>query len=136
MAVDMLVSKGAGVLVCPIFPLHVSEIPGTLFGELLILHSWYKKIYAGTNQGLTPAWTRYAEVLLEFSEGAGSLDSPELLTPLLPSSLDPRSNFAPMHFSTSSTSPSIIFGLDRKSVYDLLLSLTVSLHRGLSLIHI
>jgi hypothetical protein len=132
-AVDMLVSRWAGVLVCPVFPLHFSEIPGTLFGELLILHAWYKKMYAGTNQGLQTAWTRYSEILLEFVEGAGSLDQPELITPLLPSSLDPRSNFVPTHFSTSSTSPSIIFGLDKKSTYELLLSLTVSLRRGFSI---
>jgi hypothetical protein len=73
-AVDMLVSRWAGVLVCPVFPLHFSEIPGTLFGELLILHAWYKKMYAGTNQGLQDSWTRYSEILLEFVEGAGILD--------------------------------------------------------------
>ena len=132
-AVNMLVSRWAGVLVCPVFPLHFSEIPGPLFGELLILHAWYKKMYAGTTLGLQSSWSRYTEILLEFAEGAGSLDQPELITPLLPSSLDPRSNFVPTHFSTSSTSPSIIFGLDRKSAYELLLSLTVSLRRGLSI---
>jgi hypothetical protein len=90
-------------------------------------------MYAGTNQGLQSSWTRYSEILLEFVEGAGSLDQPELITPLLPSSLDPRSNFVPTHFSTSSTSLSIIFGLDKKSTYELLLSLTVSLRRGFSI---
>jgi hypothetical protein len=120
-------------LVCPVFPLHFSEIPGTLFGELFILHSWYSKMYVGTNQGLQTSWNRYTEILLEFAEGAGSLDQPEHITPLLPSSLDPRSCFVPICFSTSSTSPAIIFGLDKKSVYELLLSLTVSLRRGFSI---
>jgi hypothetical protein len=132
-AVSMLVSRWAGVLVCPVFPLHFSEIPGSLFGELLILHSWYSKMYSGTNQGLQTSWNRYTEILLEFAEGAGSLDQPEHITPLLPSSLDPRSCFVPTRFSTSSTSPAIIFGLDKKSVYELLLSLTVSLRRGFSI---
>jgi hypothetical protein len=43
-AVDMLISRWAGVLVCPVFPLHFSEIPGSLFSELLMLHSWYRKM--------------------------------------------------------------------------------------------
>jgi glycerol uptake facilitator-like aquaporin len=132
-AVDMLVSRWAEVPVCPVFPLHFSEILGPLFGELLILYAWYKKMYTGTNQGLKSSWSRYSEILLEFAEGAGSLDQPELITPLLPSSLDPRSNFVPTHFSTSSTSLSIIYGLDKKFVYELLLSLTVSLCRGFSI---
>ena len=66
-----------------------------------------------TNQGLQSSWNRYTEILLEFAEGAGSLDQPELLIPLLPSSLDPRSCFVPTRFSTVSTSPAIIFGLDK-----------------------
>jgi hypothetical protein len=132
-AVDMLISRWAGVLVCPVFPLHFSEIPGSLFSELLILHSWYRKMYADTNQGLQSSWNRYTEILLEFAEGAGSLDQPEQLIPLLPSSLDTRSGFVPTRFSTLSTSPAIIFGLDKKSVYELLLSLTVSLRRGFSI---
>jgi hypothetical protein len=132
-AVSMLVSRWAGVLVCPVFPLHFSEIPGTLFGEMLILHTWFRNMYAGTHLGLQSAWDRYTEILLELVEGSGSLDSPEYLSPLLPSSLDPRSSFVPTHFSTSSTSPAIIFGLDRKYTYELLLSLTVSLRRGFSI---
>jgi hypothetical protein len=133
-AVSMLVSRWAGVLVCPVFPLHFSEIPGTLFGEMLILHTWFRNMYAGTHLGLQSAWDRYTEILLELVEGSGSLDSPEYLSPLLPSSLDPRSSFVPTHFSTSSTSPAIIFGLDRKYTYELLLSLTVSLRRGFSMV--
>jgi hypothetical protein len=129
----MLVCRWAGVLVCPVFQLHFSEIPGSLFSELLILHSWYRKMYADTNQGLQSSWDRYTEILLEFAEGAGSLDQPEQFIPLLPSSLDPRSGFVPTRFSTTSTSPAIIFGLDKKSVYELLLSLTVSLRRGFSI---
>ncbi len=132
-AVNMLVGRWAGVLVCPVFPIHASELPGPLYGELLILHTWFRKMYSGTNQSLQSAWDRYAEILLEVSEGASSLDSPEFQTPLLPSSLDPRSNFAPIFFSTSSTSPTIIFSLDRKAVYELLLSLAVSLRRGFSI---
>jgi hypothetical protein len=88
-AVNMLVSRWAGVLVCPVFPLHFSEIPGPLFGELLVLHSWYKKMYSGTNQGLHSAWERYCEILLEFAEDAGSLDQTELRTP--PSPVQPGS---------------------------------------------
>ena len=133
-AVSMLVSRWAGVLVCPVFPLHFSEIPGTLNGEMLILHTWFRNMYAGTHLGLQSAWDRYTEILLELVEGSGSLDSPEYLSPLLPSSLDPRSSFVPTHFSTSSTSPAIIFGLDRKYTYELLLSLTVSLRRGFSMV--
>jgi hypothetical protein len=90
-------------------------------------------MYIGTTQGLQSSWSCYTEILLEFAKGAGSLDQPELITPLLPSSLDPRSNFVSTHFSTSSTSLSIIFGLDKKSACELLLSLTVSLRRGLSI---
>jgi hypothetical protein len=90
-------------------------------------------MYAETHLGLQTAWDRYSEILLELVEGSGSPDSPELLSPLLPSSLDPRSSFVPTHFSTSSTSPAIIFGLDRKYTYELLLSLTVSLRRGFSI---
>ncbi len=132
-AINMLVSRWAGVLVCPVFPIHSSELPGPLNGELLILHTWFRKMYSGTNQSLQSALDRYAEILLEVSEGAGSLDSPEFQTPLLPSSLDSWSNFAPIIYSTSSTSPTIILSLDRKAVYELLLSLPVSLRRGFSI---
>jgi hypothetical protein len=71
----------------------------------------------------------------EFSEGAGSLDFPEVCSPLLPANLDISSMLLPVRFSTSSTSPTIIFGFDRKTVHELLLSLTTSLRRGFS-IHI
>jgi hypothetical protein len=130
--VNMLTCKWAGILVCPVFPIHSSSIPGNLFGELLILHTWFRKVYAGTNQGLSSSWDKYAELLLEFSEGAGSLEQPELRTPLLPSSLDPAASFEVFHFSTSSTCPAVIFGFDRKAIHELLLSLSTSLRRGFS----
>jgi hypothetical protein len=130
--VNMLTCKWAGILVCPVFPIHSSAIPGNLFGELLILHTWFRKIYSGTNQGLSSSWDKFAELLLEFSEGAGSLEQPELRTPLLPSSLDPAASFEVFHFSTSSTCPAVIFGFDRKATHELLLSLSTSLRRGFS----
>ncbi len=65
-----------------------------------------------------------------FSEGAETLDSPEISSPLLPSTLDPLSGFVTQKFSSSSTSPSVIFSFDRYTVYQLLLSLAVSLRRG------
>ncbi len=133
--VNMLTCKWAGILVCPVFPFHTSAIPGNLFGELLILHTWFRKIYSGTNQGLSSSWDKYAELLLEFSEGAGSLEQPELRTPLLPSSLDPAASFEVFHFSTSSTCPAVIFGFDRKAPHKLLLSLSTSLRRGFLLPH-
>jgi hypothetical protein len=37
--VNMLTCKWAGILVCPVFPIHTSAIPSNLFGELLILHT-------------------------------------------------------------------------------------------------
>ncbi len=130
--VNMLTCKWACILVCPIFPIHASAIPSNLFGELLILHTWFRKIYSGTNQGLSSSWDKYAELLLEFSEGAGSLEQPEPRTPLLPSSLDPSACFEVFHFSTSSTCPAVIFGFDRKATHELLLSLSTSLCRGFS----
>ncbi len=65
--VNMLTCKWADILVCPVIFIHSSEIPRYLFGELLILHTWFRKIYTGTNQGLLSAWDMYAEVLFEFS---------------------------------------------------------------------
>ncbi len=130
--VNMLTCKWAGILVCPVFPIHASAIPGNLYGELLILHTWFRKIYSGTNQGLSSSWDKYAELLLEFSEGSGSLEQPEPRTPLLPSSLDPTACFEVFHFSTSSTCPAVIFGFDRKATHELLLSLSTSLRRGFS----
>jgi hypothetical protein len=76
---------------------------------------------------------QFIETLLEFSEGAGSLDYPERRPFLLPSSLDPKGNFENIHFSTSSMNPSVVFAFERTSIYQLLLSLTVSLRRGFSL---
>ncbi len=37
------------------------------------------------------------------------------------------------HFSTSSMNPSVVFAFERRSIYQLLLSLTVSLRRGFSM---
>jgi hypothetical protein len=78
--VHMLTSKWAGISVCPLFPIHASALPGNLFGELLILHTWFKSVYAGTTRGLTSCWDKYTAALLEFSEGAGSLDQAEIKT--------------------------------------------------------
>jgi hypothetical protein len=130
---NMLSSKWPGILVCPVFPIHFSVIPGSLYGDLLVLHSWFKRMYSGTNQGLTPAWDRYVEHLRNFSEGAETLDSPEISSPLLPSTLDPQSGFVTQKFASSTTSPSVIFSFDRHTVYELLLSLAVSLRRGFSI---
>jgi hypothetical protein len=79
-----------------------------------------------------PEHTPIYQLLLEFSEGAGSLEQPEPRTPLLPSSLDPTACFEVFHFSTSSTCPAVIFGFDRKATHELLLSLSTSLRRGFS----
>ncbi len=118
-----------------LFPLpgNLFTLPGNLFGDLLILHTWFKSIYAGTTTGLTSCWDRYTAALLEFSEGAGSLDQAEIKTPLLPVNLDVRCGPHTVRFSTSSTSPAIIFGFDRKTSYELLLSLASSLRRGFSI---
>ena len=131
--VHMLTSKWSGISVCPLFPIHASALPGNLFGELLILHTWFKSVYAGTTTGLTSCWDKYAAALLEFSEGAGSLDQAEIKTLLLPANLDVNSGPHTVRFSTSSTSPAIIFGFDRKTSHELLLSLASSLRRGLSI---
>jgi hypothetical protein len=90
-------------------------------------------MYSGTNQGLSSAWDRYVEHLRNFSEGAETLDSPEISSPLLPSTLDPLSGFVTQKFSSSSTSPAVIFSFDRYTVYELLLSRAVSLCRGFSI---
>jgi len=131
--VHMLASKWSGISVCPLFPIHASALPGSLFGDLLILHTWFKTVYAGTTTGLTSCWDKYTAALLEFSEGAGSLDQAEIRTPLLPVNLDVSSGPCTVRFSTSSTSPAIIFGFDRKTSYELLLSLASSLRRGFSI---
>ena len=131
--VHMLAGKWSGISICPLFPIHASALPGNLFGDLLILHTWFKSIYAGTTTGLTSCWDRYTAALLEFSEGAGSLDQAEIKTPLLPVNLDVSCGPHTVRFSTSSTSPAIIFGFDRKTSYELLLSLASSLRRGFSI---
>ncbi len=104
LCVPMLASKWSGISVCPLFPIHASSLPGNLFGELLILHTWFKSVYAGTTTGLTSCWDKYTTALLEFSEGAGSLDRAEIKTPLLPVNLDVNSSPHTVRFSTSSTS--------------------------------
>jgi hypothetical protein len=131
--INMLTSKWPGILVCPVFPIHFSVIPGSLFGDLLVLHSWFSKMYSGTNQGLSPAWDRYVEHLRNFSEGAEILDSPEISSPLLPSTLELHSGFVTHKFASSTTSPAVIFSFDRHTAYELLLSLAVSLRRGFSI---
>jgi hypothetical protein len=131
--INMLTSKWPGILVCPVFPIHFSVIPGSLFGDLLVLHSWFSKMYTGTNQGLSQAWDRYVEHLRNFSEGAENLDSPETSSPLLPSTLDLNSGFVTHKFASSTTSPAVIFSFDRHTAYELLLSLAVSLRRGFSI---
>jgi hypothetical protein len=52
-----------------------------------------------------------------------------------PISLDIKDDgkYVTVRFSTSSTSPAIIFGFDRKTSYELLLSLASSLRRGFSI---
>jgi hypothetical protein len=122
--INMLTSKWPGILVSPVFPIHFSVIPGSLFGDLLVLHSWFSKMYTGTNQGLSQAWDRYVEHLRNFSEGAENLDSPETSSPLLPSTLDLNSGFVPHKFASSTTSPAVIFSFDRHTAYELLLSLS------------
>jgi hypothetical protein len=111
----MLASKWSGISIFPLFPIHASALPGNLFGDLLILHTWFKSVYAGTTTGLTSCWEKYTAALLEFSEGAGSLDQAEIKTPLLPVNLDVSSGPHTVRFSTSSTSPAIIFAFDRKT---------------------
>jgi hypothetical protein len=66
----MLACRWGGILICPLFPILLSEIPGNLFSELVVLNTWFKKVYAGTNQRLVSSWEKFVETLLEFSEGA------------------------------------------------------------------
>jgi hypothetical protein len=112
----MLSSQWSGILICPLFPLHATELPGYLFGKLLILHTWFKTVYNGKTHGLTTVWEKYVQSLLEFSEGASSLEQPEYKSPLMPSSLDINSPLKTLSFITTSTSPNMIFGFDREAI--------------------
>jgi hypothetical protein len=130
---NMLQRKWGGLQVCPLVHIMTSEISGTMMNEILIISHRFKKVYEGTTNGLVVPWARFIDSLTSSCEGESILDSPELFTFPLPASLDVSSPIAPWKFTSSSTSPFMVYGPDRKAVHELVCALAVSLHRDFSI---
>jgi uncharacterized membrane protein YgcG len=131
--VHMLQRKWGGIQVCPLIHIMTSEISGNMMNEILTIAHWFQKVYEGTTNGLTVPWSHFIDSLTSSCEGESMLDSPELFTFPLPASLDITSPITPWKFTSSSTSPVMVYGPDRKAVHELVCALAVALDRDFSI---
>ena len=84
------------------------------------LATWIKRVYPDNQHGLKSSWLLLVSRTMERSEGHTLLASSECYTIPLPSNLDSGSPDKPCTFLTNSSRPSILHGLDKGGVSELL----------------
>ena len=120
------------VKVAPLVPLLREDSPGGLSRELVLLATWLFKVYSDSLVGLRSCWHKLIQKCLERSVGHTPLASHEFFTIPLPAGIDPSSPDRPTSFYTNSSRPSLLRGLDKGSVDELLGSISEMVSRDFS----
>jgi len=108
------------VRVGPLAPLIRENCNGGVVREIVELGSWLSKVYTGNPNGLQQVWNKTVTRTIERSAGQTVLNTTESYTLSLPSSLEKNSPDKPCTLYTTSSRPSILYGLDQGIVDEVL----------------
>jgi len=108
------------IRVCPLAPLIRENCPGGVARELVELASWLSKVYSGSINGFRDLWNLVVTRTIERSAGQTALNSVESYTITVPATLEQNSLAKPTTFYSTSSRPSILYGIDQGIVGELL----------------
>ena len=118
--VGRLGRRWPNIRVCPLAPLIRENCPGGVAREIIELASWLSKVYSGSINGFRDLWNLVVTRTIERSAGQTSLNSVESYTITVPASLEQNSLAKPTTFYSTSSRPSILYGIDQGTVSELL----------------
>jgi len=128
----LLMTMGRGwpsIRVGPLVPLIREDTPGGIARELTELGAWFSRMYKGNIHGMNNCWTILITKVVANSTGSTTLDNPESYVLNLPTSLDCNSPIEPHLYVTKSSRPSVLKGIDKGSVDELLYAIATTLDR-------
>jgi len=118
--VSRLGRRWPNIRVCPLAPLIRESCSGGVARELVELASWLSKVYSGSINGLRDLWNLCITRTIERSAGQTVLTSVESYTITVPSSLEQNALAKPTTYYSTSSRPSILYGLDQGTVGELI----------------
>ena len=125
--------KWPNVRIAPLIPLVRESCLGGVARELIELASWHCNVYAGRPEGFMESWNLLVTKTIERSAGQTVLNSPEHYTLSLPLNLDPNSPDKPSTFLCTSSRPSVLYGIEERTVGELLDSIKNTLNRDFNI---
>jgi hypothetical protein len=127
--VGRLSARWPNVRAGPLIPLVTDDCPGGVARELLTLATWQMKVYGESFQGMKDCWQKLIGETLKKAEGHTILKADKFYTIPMPRGLDPQDPDRPCTFHTSSSQPSVLRGLDKGTVDELLCTTATALSR-------
>ena len=118
--VNRLGRRWPNIRVCPLAPLIRENVSGGVSREIVELASWLSKVYTGSINGLRDLWNLCVTRTIERSAGQTVLNSVEYYTITVPASLEPNSLAKPTTYYSTSSRPSILYGIDQGTVSELI----------------
>jgi len=118
--VNRLGRRWPNIRVCPLAPLIREDCSGGVARELVELASWLSKVYSGSINGLRDLWNLCVTRTIERSAGQTALNSVESYTITVPSSLEQNALAKPTTYYSTSSRPSILYGIDQGTVSELI----------------
>jgi len=118
--VSRLGRRWPNIRVCPLAPLIRESCSGGVARELVELASWLSKVYSGSINGLRDLWNLCITRTIERSAGQTVLNSVESYTITVPSSLEQNALAKPTTYYSTSSRPSILYGIDQGTVDELI----------------
>jgi len=117
------------VRVGPLIPLIREDVPGGVARDLVELAAWFFRVYTGNIQGMTSCWEKLVTKVVANSTGGTDLLNPESYVISLPGSLEEKAFCKPHIYVTKTSRPSVLKGIDKGSVSELLGALADTLDR-------
>jgi len=118
--VSRLGRRWPNIRVCPLAPLIRENCSGGVARELVELASWLSKVYSGSINGLRDLWNLCVTRTIERSAGQTKLSYVESYTITVPSSLEQNALAKPTTYYSTSSRPSILYGIDQGTVSELI----------------
>jgi len=119
---------GRSVQVCPLMPIMDEISPGTIYRSIIEVYSWCSDVFGSDSRGLGEVWSRYICDMRSCAAGGHMLSTPQVYS--LPFPVDLTDSASKLFaFSSNSTCPDTVAGLDRKAIDDLLTLLISTLNR-------
>ena len=122
-----LASLSSSSQICPLPPMLSGPAQGNLFRSVVELNCWLKEVYGTNTKVLGGVWSHLLSTLSRLTSHCPPLSTPDLYTVTFPTDLSGKGS-KPFSFSSCSSGPGTVSGLDRKATMELLLALFSALN--------